>query len=210
MPRKTLALIVGLIILAVVLLIVALKPLIFAPPGTEIPGAQVTVTPTPPAYTTLNLSPNPVNVTTGQGKVEVLVDTQQNSLTAAQLELSYDPNFLTNVEVTSGPFFPDPITLLNAVDAQNGRVTYAIGITPAQTPVQGQGVLANVIFDVVPGATGETQIELLPKSAVTQEGVVASVLKQASGTKIIITASQSPATNVPAQTNQPATKVPIQ
>lgn len=191
MPKKTLGLIIGLALLTVVLLAVALRPLFLNPSTQPTDQATVTATPTPPAYTMLTLSPNPLSLNSTEGKIEVMVDTRENSLTAAQLEISYDPKFITNVEINPGTFFPDPLTLLNTVDAQNGRVTYALGITPAQAPVKGQGVVANIIFDVVPGVTGQTQIELLPKTVVTQEGIQASVLKEATGTTIIINQAQN-------------------
>lgn len=191
MPKKTLGLIIGLALLTVVLLAVALRPLFLNPSTQPADQTAISATPTPPAYTTLMLSPNPVNVEGGSGSVEVVVDTMENSLTAAQLEISYDPKYLTNISVVPGDFFPDPLTLLNSVDTQNGRATYAMGITPAQTPVKGQGVIATVNFNIVPGATGQTQIELLPKTVVTQEGIQASVLKEATGTTVVISQSQS-------------------
>lgn len=207
MPRKTLALIIGLIVLTVILLAVALRPLFLRPPGEPGTEEQASVTPTPPAYTSIILSPNPLAVQGTSGSVEVVVDTEENSLTAVQLEMSYDPSYLTNVSVVPGDFFPDPISLLDSVDTQNGRITYALGITPAQTPVQGQGVVATVNFNVIPGAAGETQIELLPKTIVTQEGVQASVLKNTTGTTLVLNPQVAPPAQT-AETGVPESAIP--
>jgi len=189
MSKKTLALIVGLITLTVILLIVALSPS-FAPYLPEKPSVtpeQPTVTPTPPAHTTISISPNPYTLNTTTGTLDFVIDTLSNELTAVQLEISYDPETITNVQVSPGSFFPNPVTLLELVDNNNGRITYALGITPAQTPVKGQGIVARISFQRAPGVPAQqTQIELLPKTKVTQQGIGSSVLRSTSGTTIII------------------------
>lgn len=195
MSKKTIALVLGLIILAVVLLVIAVRP-ILTPTSTDTPqdSNQAATTPTPPeAGTTLMLSPNPLTLTAAEtGRVEVIVDSSFNNLTAVQLEMSYDPEIITNVQVQPGPFFPKPLTLLNSVDTVNGRITYALGITPAQTPVQGDGVVAEITFNIIPGnANKETTIELLPKSLVTQQGAGQSVLMSMDGATIIIPPAQT-------------------
>lgn len=209
MSKKTVGLILGLVILTVVLLAVALRPVFFKPSGDSPQEVSLTVTPTPPAYTLLSLSPNPVTTTAAGGNVEVVIDTKENSVTGVQLELSYDPAVLTNVTLTPGEFFPNATTLLDSVDTATGRVTYALVITPAQTPVKGQGVVARINFNVLPGATGETQIELMPKTEVTQQGIGPSVLKEASGTTVVIGTS-APAPSVQVSTPVQATLAPVQ
>lgn len=188
MSKKTLALILALTILTLMLLGVALAPLFRQTPKepSEPTTGEPTVTPTPPAFTTINLSPNPVTITQ-DGTIEVVIDTGDNELTAVQLEIAYDPAYLTNVTMTPGSFFPDPIELLNTVDDQTGRVTYALGITPAQTPVRGSGAVATITFQKnLSSGPGQTQVDLLPKTLVTQQGVGPSVLKSTSGTTVII------------------------
>src|SRR4051794_16083899 len=108
MPRKTLALISGLVIVTVVLFVIALRsskqattPL----PVNQQPAAQQ-VTPQTPAHSVLTLSPNPVTVGAGKvGSVDVSIDPSDNQVTAVQLEVAYDPNIITNVKVTPGPLF---------------------------------------------------------------------------------------------------------
>lgn len=196
MPKKTIALVLSLIVLAIVLLVVALQPILT--PSSDQPTEQSSenqeiATSEPEAATTLRLSPDPLTLTsTQEGRIEVIVDSATNELTAVQLEISYDPEVITNIQIAPGPFFPKPLTLLNSIDAENGRVTYALGITPAQTPVQGTGVVAELTFQVVPGSVGqETMIDLLPKTLVTQQGAGQSVLMSTTGTTVIIPQSQN-------------------
>lgn len=187
MSKKTLALILGLIILTILLLIVALNQ------GKNLQnqnGATPSETseneaPTPPADTTLMISPNPVVMpTAGQGTAEVSIDTGGNEITAVQLEMSYDPTKIANVDITPGSFLPSPVVLLREIDEQEGRITYALAITPAQIPVKGQGAVATITFTQLPGTSGQTQLQLLPKSLVTANGTTKSVLKSAVGTTV--------------------------
>lgn len=188
MSKRTLALILGLIILTLVLLSVALTPLFKKSP--EVPTQPspegATATPTPPAYTTINLSPNPVTISQ-TGTVDVVIDTKINEVTAVQLEVAYDPAYITAVSLKPGSFFPSPVELLNTIDKETGRITYALGITPAQSPVSGTGTVATITFQKNPTApSSQTQVDLLPKTLVTQQGIGASVLKSAVGTTIIL------------------------
>src|SRR5215469_13615420 len=106
MPKKTLALITGLVIVTLVLFVVALR----AGQQSQAPSVppQMTHQPTPtvPAHTVLNVGPNPLEVAPGQaGKVDVSIDTSDNNVTAVQLEIGYDPTIVSNVTVLPGPLF---------------------------------------------------------------------------------------------------------
>lgn len=202
MSKKTLALIVGLVILTAVLLIIALQTNNRqAPTPTDDQTAQAT--PTPPAESVLTITPDVIDLTsgaTGQQSVNVELDTGTNQVTAVQLELGYDPSVIRNVTVTPGTFFTSPTILLNNNDTTEGRISYAIGIAPAQDPRSGSGTVATISFTVVPSATvTETEISLLPRSLVTARGVGPSVLKSASGVQVILPTG-------PARTTQPTTQ----
>lgn len=201
MPRKTLALISGLVIVTVILFVVALRagqqsqaPSVPAEPS----QGAMQPEPTTPAHSVLTVGPNPLNVAPGtQGKAEVTIDTSDNEVTAVQLELGYDPNILSNVKVTTGPAFTNSVPLIDKNDAQAGRYTYAVGITPSATPLTGTGVVATITFTVKAGATGATQLGLLPNSLITARGVANSVMKSGTGTVVNVQAAggaASPAT----------------
>ncbi len=187
MSKKTLALISGLIVVTILFVALAVtqnkkasvKQTVLANP-----------TPTPFAQSVLTLSPNPATLTNGAGTVNVMLSTAMNEVTAVQLELQYDPKVITNVKVTPGSFFTNPLIFpFNKTDAVNGRVSYSIGIQPSQNALKGEGTVATISFSKVPGTTaGETQLTLLPKSLVSARGVEQSVLKSSQSTTVMLSA----------------------
>ncbi|HWY79418.1 MAG TPA: cohesin domain-containing protein, partial [Candidatus Sulfotelmatobacter sp.] len=175
MPKKTLALIAGLVVVTIVLFIIALR----AGQQQQAPSIpQIAVQPTVavPAHSVLKLGPNPLTIAPGQqGSVDVTIDTSDNNVTAVQLELGYDPNIVSNVKVTPGPLFTNPVVLINKNNPQTGRYTYAFGITPNAQAVKGTGVVATVTFTALPGTLGKSmQIGLLSTSLVTARGIAQS------------------------------------
>lgn len=216
MPRKTLALISGLVLVTIVLFIIALR----AGQQQQAPSAPQTTpmaqqpTPINPAHTVLALAPNPLTVAPGQqGKVDVTIDTSDNDVTAVQLELGYDPTLISNVKVTPGSLFQTPAVLINKDDPKAGRYTYAFGITPNSQTVKGQGIVATVTFTTSAAANGKsTQIGLLPTTLVTARGVANSVMKSAGGTVVTIGTATGTSTgandssNAAPYTNTPGTE----
>ncbi|MEN9407919.1 MAG: Cohesin domain [Candidatus Parcubacteria bacterium] len=197
MPKRTLALIVGLIILTIVLLFAATKTTQeqktqIAPTPTI---ATASPTPTPPAYTTLELSPNPASIgPTGSGKVDVLINTNQNTVSGVQIELSYDPKALRNIIVTPGTFFQKPLMFpeWNKIDQETGRVSHAQVLLPSQEPIKGKGIFATITFSRVVGSgLSQTELKFMPKTTVTQFGISPSVLKSSTGAIINLGAAQS-------------------
>lgn len=190
MPRKTLALISGLVLVTVVLFIVALRAGQQQQAPSSPQSSPIAQQPSPmtPAHTVLALAPNPLTVAPGQqGKVDVTIDTADNDVTAVQLELGYDPNLVSNVKVTPGILFQNPVVLINKDDPKAGRYTYAFGITPNSKTVKGQGTVATVTFTASATATGKSsQLGLLPTTLVTARGVANSVMKSAAGTVVTI------------------------
>lgn len=203
MPKKTLALIIGLIVLTIILLFAATRsgqsPKTTQPTPSTAPAASPS--PTPPAYTTLELSPNPVTVLpNGTGSVEVIMNTNENTATGTQIELSYDPKAITNVVVTPGTFFQDPLIIpqWNKVDTQAGRISHAQVLQPSAAGIKGQGVIATIRFTKVPNSgLSQTQIQFMPKTAVTQSGINPSVLKSSTGATIYLgtPVNQAPPSN---------------
>jgi hypothetical protein len=185
MPRKTLALISGLVLVTLVLFVIALRsnntP---APAPLPTPSIQTQVAPIVPAHSVLSLSPNPVTVTLGkQGTASVNIDTSDNQVTAIQLEIAYDPNFITNVKVAPGAIFENPVLLINKNNVKEGRYTYAFGIMPNRPTIQGVGAVATITFTAL-NKPGQSQLALLPTTLVTARGISESVLKSSQGTLI--------------------------
>lgn len=197
MSKKTLALIITLIILTIVLLVVAFTTQNKqATPQTQ---ETVTPTPTPIGHTTLMLE-NSVTQTLGStsaSTVNVVIDTHGDQVTAVQLEIAYDPKVLINMRVTPGTFFATPQVLpVGGVNTQTGRITYMIAPTNIRETQTGTGVVAVLTFNPVrtTGVT-ETEITLLDKSNVAARGAFGtSVLIERQGTKVIVQPQTTTAT----------------
>lgn len=202
MSKKTLALIITLLILTIVLVVVAIytreTPLTQTSEQTSQEDQTTDATPTPSvAQTTLALSPNPVypntTGTTSATTVYVNIDTGTNEVSAVQLEIQYDPTVLTNMRVMPGDFFQNPNVLpIGGVDPQNGRITYAIGPGNIRQSQSGTGTVA--VLQFVPRATAgitESEITLLESSLVTQLGQAESVLKERKSTRVVLPLSNN-------------------
>lgn len=142
-----------------------------------------------PSQTTLALKPNPLYVTskdslTTQSAVNVHINTKKNKVTAVQLELSYDPTLLSDVNIVPGPFFTERTELLKEI--KNGTILYSLGVTPGMPGKKGKGIIATVTFRMDTGDSTITPIAFLPKTMVTAEGESFSVLKSAKESLIYI------------------------
>lgn len=202
MPKKTLALISGLVLVTIVLFIIALRAgQQQQAPSVPQSSQMAHQTPPVPAHTVLKLGPNPLSVGPGQeGSVNVNINTSDNDVTAVQLELGYDPRIVSNVKITPGPLFTNPVILIDKNNPSEGRYTYAFGITPNDQPVKGNGVVATITFTTSASSIGKkTQIGLLPTSLVTARGVAQSVLKTSTGT--VLTVSSTGAAAAPIKYN---------
>jgi hypothetical protein len=192
MAKKTLALIVTLLVLTVVLLAVAL----YSNSATKQPAQQSKQnqaqsnqpTPTPFAHTVLSLSPNPVTPAAGSSSattVNVTIDTQGDDVNAVQLEIAYDPSVLTNMTIKPGDFFANPNVLpVGGVDAKTGRITFAVAPSSLRESKRGQGTVAVLSFYPRHTGASQTQIKILDKSLVTSFGISRSVLKSSTGTTV--------------------------
>lgn len=207
MSKRTIALIVVLLIITIALVGVALFPRTQQPANNQQQEQPTTqASPTPVAFTTIALSPNPLVITTTASPssvIEATINTTSNTVTAVQLELEYDPEIISVVSVENGTFFSNPVELLNSIDNTNGRITYALGVAPGANGVQGTGVVARITVRPVSFVTQQTQIQLLPKTLVTQEGVTNSVLQSATGTTVSIQGNSAPVQTAPVITNPP-------
>jgi hypothetical protein len=143
-----------------------------------------TTEPTPsatpsPAQTTLIMLDSS-SATQAARSVDIKIDTGNNKVTGVQLEIAYDPDILTNVDIKPGAFFENPITLLEEINREDGRISFAFGVTPGLGGVYGAGNVATLTFRTA-STSGQTRIDFLPKTLVSGEGVLQSVLKAATG-----------------------------
>ncbi len=196
MSKRTLFLIFALFIITFVLLVLALYNPYSSNPKS--PTQTITVPKEPIAQTILSfdiLSSTPSSSSTQSAlqtySLPINIETGKNKATAVQLELQYDPKVLTNVVVTPGVFFKNPVVLLNQIDVKTGRISYAFGIGLADQGVGGKGVVATITFDTKAGLPQQTQILFLPKTLVTAEGINESVLKLTNSATFTVGATPS-------------------
>jgi len=193
MAKKTIALIGILALIVVGLLVLALRsqqpeqkqtkttaPTTGVPTVTSVPGTAV-----------LSFTPSVLQVAAGStGSVNVTVDSVDNGITAVQLDLSFNPNILSNVVVTKGTFFKNSVEMLNSVDQNNGKISYAAGASFSESGVRGTGTVATITFQVLPTVTPQTEIVFTKKTLVTAEKSIDSVLKTTNNVVIQITNSK--------------------
>jgi len=121
----------------------------------------------------------------------VNIDTGKNSVVGVQLELYYDPSLITNVTVTPLDFFPQAVEVLKKVDQPNGRISYAITVSPGEAAVIGKGQLVKINYTPIGNEGISGVINFLPKTEVSGESTSGSLLKSTSDGEINIEASTS-------------------
>ncbi len=151
---------------------------------TTSPSKKVTVAPTPTPMS-VNAKSNLSLVTASASEsskiasrtVAVTIDTT-NNVNAVQIELTYDPQKVTNVTLSPGKYFQQPNVLLKNIDTNNGRISYALAEQLDLPGKSGKGTVALISFDLTPSAKpATTTIKFLPKTAVTADKILETVLR---------------------------------
>lgn len=184
MPKRTLYLIIVLVFVAVGLMFIAAST-----PYPKVPQPNIVTMPTPPVAQTILLFGD-LSMATDSAEtlysIPIIIQTGKNLVTGVQLELLYDPQIIANVSIQQGRFFSNPVVLLNSIDSDNGRISYAIGISPQDSAKKGEDIVATLTFKAKPSTPSATTISFLPKTLVTAERVAQSVLKSANKTQFIV------------------------
>jgi large repetitive protein len=90
--------------------------------------------------TTIAFSPS--NTTAKQGEtftLEAKVDTADNQIMGAEINVTFDPAALEAVTITNGSFAP---TILTSGVVEGGTASITVGAANQATPIKGQGVVA--------------------------------------------------------------------
>ncbi len=192
MPKKTTILIVVLVILTGILIFLAIKNeknKVEQKPTTITPTSFPTVTP----FASLMFSARTLDLSDSKSteeSVDVVINTNSKPVFGAQVELSYDPEIITDITISnpSGSFFgSDAFILFNDVDEEQGRVSYAISLPPQAQEKSGQGVVVKMNFKINNNKkVQKTSITFLPKSMITSLKSTSTVLEQTSPLSIIL------------------------
>jgi hypothetical protein len=87
--------------------------------------------------------------------LDILIDTGSNSVTAAKLQIAYDPEQLEEITLINGQFFPN---ILTAETKSTGIASITIGAESNTNPAKGSGIAATITFVVKNTASGITHI----------------------------------------------------
>lgn len=181
-----------LLIITILILITAI--LIFSAVTTRKENVQNTnPTPSVEPYALLSFEPESIIINSSSDSanqsVDIILDTAGKSIFGAQIELQYDPEFISNISIskpTTSFFGDDSSELINIVSEEEGRITYAVGINPNSAEKRGKGIIAKLTFSVNSSQNGATDITILPISSANNLKDDVSVLKNQSSLPIII------------------------
>lgn len=191
MPRKTTILIAILTILTGILILIAVKS-----DNSSSNKPQSTISPTPTiveSYATLSFSKDILDISklSSTQSVDIIIDTNGQNVSTAQIELSYDPQIITNVKFTPSkePFFGEKaFAPINTIDQKQGRASYGIGISPEDQEKSGKGSVVTLTFTANKSkGVSSTSISFVTKSAVNTLSTQSSVLKSTTPLEIILT-----------------------
>jgi Cohesin domain len=108
--------------------------------------------------------------------VDVMIDTNFDTVTGIQLGFTYDPEVISNVQVIPGTFLSNQVVLQNVVDQEKGIIRFATAIKPNTPPVKGKGVVATITYTVVDG-TKQTELTFTKRTQISASGMTHSALK---------------------------------
>ncbi|MBP9717024.1 MAG: hypothetical protein KBD51_03740 [Candidatus Levybacteria bacterium] len=177
--NKTWLLVAGLVILTVVLLVVSLTSKNFSPLRSTPKEVKVDF-----AHTSLAVSEDVRQSPDGGYETDVIINTYEDEISGAQIELSFDPKVLTNVDIEQGTFINSPAVLIKTVDTKTGVIRYAIAIKPGDKMVKGEGVIATISFNKT--GTTPTNLNFLPQSQVSTTAHSQSLLRETTSAVISV------------------------
>jgi len=119
-------------------------------------------------------------------QVAVTLDTKGKPVSGVQLNLSYNPQVLTNVTIAPSTTMVSALVLANHIDRANGTIFYVLTVPANNQPVLGKQTVAIISYTPVPGVADHTTINFLPSTKVVSAGITQSVLDQATGITIPI------------------------
>lgn len=184
-------------LLFITILVLITAVLIFAAVTSRrdnLPGGA-SPTPSVEPYAMLSFSPASLTITDSSASatqtVDIILDTSGKGVFGVQIELQYNPQVISNLEIIAPE---NPIlgvsssVLINTVSQEEGRATYAVGISPNEDEKKGKGAIVTLSFRVNASSNGTTEISILPISSVNNLEDEGSVLKNHAVLPIIINA----------------------
>lgn len=113
-----------------------------------------------------NIALTPASVTRAVNEeftLEARIDTADNQVVAAQINLIYDPTKLEATSITNGTLFPN---ILSSGVVGNGTASIAVGAANTTTPVHGTGTAAVIRFKTLASTISPITIRFAPDTYV--------------------------------------------
>lgn len=130
---------------------------------------------------TLSFSPDYHTALSGQiSSVNIMFASTDSSPKLIQLEIGYNPNTMSEVQLFPGDYFIDPKILFENIDIKTGRISYSL--SSSQFSNKTSGIVATMYFLPLSSA-GQTTIRFLPKTTI--RGDKDFILNASSEAKII-------------------------
>lgn len=170
-PKKTWIIIAGIIALIAIPLIIFLSSKNLNPLSKDNVNEKTTT-----ARTSLSVSEDIRTISEGNYETDIIINSNGDKISGAQIELAFEPTLLTNVDITPGNFLNSPTVLTKTIDTTNGVIRYILAIKPGGETAEGTGVLATLSFTKT--SQEPTNIGFLPTSQVSTTGLNQSILKE--------------------------------
>lgn len=171
--NKTALLVAGLTILTGLLLVISFSSRTSLPIPLITKDEEVDF-----AHTSLSMSEEiRASSESGVYEIDVLIDSKDNVITGGQLEISFDPLVLKNVDIKPADFLSNPTEGIKRIDQAKGSISYTLLNRLGEKGVSGTGVFATISFSKT--GSEETFLEFLPDTLITAENPIdESVLKE--------------------------------
>lgn len=123
--------------------------------------------------------------------VDIVLDSGGAQVSGAQIDLFFDPAAISTVRISppDQSFFGEAANysvLFNQVNQANGKISYAVSISPNGTPRTGSGKVVTISF--TPNRNTDllsTKLTFAPTTLVTTLGARQTILKEAIGLNIV-------------------------
>jgi len=94
--------------------------------------------------TVLSLSPAAITKAVEETfNVDIVVNTNENSIVSADIDLTFNPNILEALSISAGSFFESPTEPTRLINNNLGKIQYSLFTMTAK---QGAGTLASIVF----------------------------------------------------------------
>lgn len=151
----------------------------------------------------LSFGPNKLDLELGKERtVSLLINTGVQKATGAQIELTYDPSYLTISSITPNTFFAN---VLSNPKYESGKIVFTYATNPDEGGKSGTGSIAIIKLKAI--KTGVTSLTFGDTTAISAIDSSSNVLKSVEPLKLNIINPVSQPNTVVAPTPKPSTTV---